>query len=81
MDPPQDGPSKDDLKKIIIIASNVAENVISIDALKDIDEEVQYAIATHQSLLNPWSKQSLILYFILLVAFFNATSSGSHGLY
>ena len=79
MDPLQDGPSKDDLKKTITVASKVAENVISIDALKDIDEEVQHAIATHHFPLNPWSKQSLILRLILLVPFFNSTSSGFDG--
>jgi MFS family permease len=72
-------PSKDQLQKIITTASNAAENVISLDALKEIDEEVQYAIATHQSHLNPWSKQAFTLYFILLFAFLNATSSGFDG--
>ncbi|KAH8602731.1 putative hexose transport-related protein [Bisporella sp. PMI_857] len=43
------------------------------------DEEAQYAIANHQSYLNPRSKQSWLLYLILLVAFLNATSSGFDG--
>lgn len=72
-------PSKDQLQKTITAASNAAGNIISLDALKEIDEEVQYAIATHQSHLNPWSKQAFTLYFIFLFAFLNATSSGFDG--
>ena len=40
-------PSKDHLQNTIAAASNTAENVISLDQLKEIDEEVQYAIATY----------------------------------
>jgi len=46
-------PSKDELQKTTTTASNPAGNFISLEALKEIDEEVQYAIATHQSHLNP----------------------------
>ncbi|PVH88266.1 general substrate transporter, partial [Cadophora sp. DSE1049] len=46
---------------------------------KDIDEEVQYAIANHQSYLNPRSKEAFTLYLFLLVSFLNATSSGFDG--
>lgn len=79
MSQPIEVQSKDELQKTITAASNVTENGIVLDALKDIDEEVQYAIATHQSHLNPWSKQAFTLYFILLFAFLNATSSGFDG--
>jgi MFS family permease len=71
--------SKDELKKTITVASNPAERVVTLDALKEIDEEVQYAIAKHESYLNPWSKESLLLYLCLLVSFLNATSSGFDG--
>lgn len=30
-----------------MVPGTVGENVISLDALKEIDEEVQYAIVTH----------------------------------
>lgn len=46
-------PSKDDLQKTTTVASNPAGHVVSLEALKEIDEEVQYAIANHQSHLNP----------------------------
>lgn len=71
--------SKIKLEKTVMVPSTVGENAISLDALKEIDEEVQYAIATHQSHLNPWSKQAFTLYFILLFAFLNATSRGFDG--
>ncbi|KUJ22394.1 putative hexose transport-related protein [Mollisia scopiformis] len=65
----------------ITATSNIAENVISIDALalKQVDEEVQYAIANHQSYLRPRSKEAFTLYFFLVFAFLNATSSGFDG--
>ncbi|KAH6675455.1 hexose transport protein [Halenospora varia] len=72
-------PPKDELKQSITAASNKAEQVIILDALKEIDEEVQYAIAKAESHLNPWSRESLLLYLCLLVAFLNATSSGFDG--
>jgi MFS family permease len=61
-----------------MVSSTVGENVISLDAL-EIDEGVQYAIATHQSHLSPWSKQAFTLYSILIFAFLNATSSSFDG--
>jgi len=60
---------EDELKKSITVASNPAEKVVTLDALKEIDEEVQYAIAKHESYLSPWSKESLLLYLCLLVSF------------
>ncbi len=71
--------NKDELKNTITRASTVAGNVISLDALKDVDEEVQYAIANHQSYLDPRSKQAITLYFFLIISFLNATSSGFDG--
>jgi MFS family permease len=71
-------PEKDELKKKITTASN-PDNVISLDSLKELDEEVQYAIANHNSHLSPTSKEAFTLYAILLVAFLNATSSGFDG--
>ncbi|TVY91415.1 Lactose permease, partial [Lachnellula willkommii] len=70
---------EDELKKSIPVVSNPAEKVVTLDALKEIDEEVQYAIAKHESYLNPWCKESLLLYLCLLVSFLNATSSGFDG--
>jgi hypothetical protein len=71
--------SKSEVQNSITATSIVPKGVVSIEALKEIDEEVQYAIAQHQSYLNPRSKQSFLLYLILLVAFLNATSSGFDG--
>lgn len=70
---------KNELKNTTTTGGIVAENVISLDVFKDIDEEVQYAIANHQSYLNPRSKEAVILYLILIVSFLNATSSGFDG--
>ncbi len=71
--------SKNEVQKTVMVPTTVGENVISLDALKEIDEEVHYAIATHQSHLNPWSNRAFTLYFILLFGFLNATSSGFDG--
>lgn len=71
--------SKNKLHNSTTATSTVPEGIVSIEALKEVDEEVQYAIAQHQSSLNPTSKQSFLLYLILLVAFLNATSSGFDG--
>ncbi|KAH7417234.1 major facilitator superfamily domain-containing protein [Cadophora sp. MPI-SDFR-AT-0126] len=71
--------NKDELKNAIATGNTVAENVITLDALKDIDEEAHYAIAYHQSYLNPRSKEAFTLYLFLLVSFLNATSSGFDG--
>lgn len=70
-----------ELKKSTTVASDPTEqvNVDTLGALKGLDEEVQYAIAKHESYLNPWSKESLLLYLCLLVSFLNATSSGFDG--
>ncbi|TVY35440.1 Lactose permease [Lachnellula occidentalis] len=70
---------ENELKKSITIANYPVEKVVTLDALKEIDEEVQYAIAKHESHLNPWCKESLLLYLCLLVSFLNATSSGFDG--
>ncbi|TAQ90471.1 hypothetical protein B7494_g1201 [Chlorociboria aeruginascens] len=53
--------------------------IINLDTLPEIDEETQYAIAQHQSYLNPWTTHSLLLYLILVLVFLNATSSGFDG--
>lgn len=74
-----DEKSRNELQNSITATSTVPEGFVSIEAIKDIDEEVQYAIAQHQSYLDPTSKQSFLLYLILLVAFLNATSSGFDG--
>lgn len=71
--------SKNELQNTVTAASIVPEKVINIESLKEIDEEVQYAIANHESYLDPRSKESWLLYGILLVAFLNATSSGFDG--
>jgi hypothetical protein len=54
--------SKNDLDNVATAGSVKPENVVAVEALKEIDEEVQYAIANHQSHLSPTSKQSWILY-------------------
>jgi hypothetical protein len=71
--------SKNEVEKPITIGTNMDEKILKIESLKEIDEEVQYAIANHQSYLNPRSRESWLLYLILLVAFLNATSSGFDG--
>lgn len=48
-------------ENVIAVASNVPI-VVDIEELKKIDGEVQYAIANHQSYLNPRSKESWLLY-------------------
>jgi len=68
---------KDELHKTVPSASIAAANVIFLYSLKDIEEEVQYAMANHHSYLSPRSKQAFMLYGILNVVFLNATSSGS----
>ncbi|TVY58006.1 hypothetical protein LCER1_G001073 [Lachnellula cervina] len=70
---------EDELKKSIAVASNSVEKVVTLDTLKEIDEEVQYAIAKHESYLKPRCKESLLLYLCLLASFLNATSSGFDG--
>jgi hypothetical protein len=76
MDQIQEEGSKKELKEAIAATNNVEEKVVTLDDLKEIDEEVQYAIAKAQSHLNPRSKEAYLLYLILLVAFLNANSSG-----
>ena len=71
--------SKNELHNSTTATSTVPGGIVSTEALKEIDEEVQYVIAQHQSYLNPTSKESFLLYLILLVAFLNATSSGFDG--
>ena len=71
--------SKDEADNTIIVSSDPAGVADSLAVLKTIDEEVQYAIAKHQSDLSATSTASLFLYLILLVAFLNAASSGFDG--
>lgn len=71
--------SKTEADNTIIVSADPAEAADSLAVLKTIDEEVQYAIAKHQSDLSATSNASLSLYLILLVAFFSATSSGFDG--
>jgi len=77
----QEEPSKSkiELQSTITAASTMPEKVTNIEPLKGMGEEAQYAIANHESYLNPRSKDSWLLYGILLVAFLNATSSGFDG--
>jgi hypothetical protein len=76
MDQNREEGSKKELKEAIAATNNVEEKVVTLDDLKEIDEEVQYAIAKPQSHLNARSKEAYLLYLILLVAFLNANSSG-----
>lgn len=60
--PDEDSKLKKDLENVVTAGSVKPEKVIAVEALKEIDGEVQYAIANHQSHLSPTSKQSWILY-------------------
>jgi len=71
----EEGPKKE-LKEAIAATNNVEEKVVTLDDLKEIDEEVQYATAKAQLHLNLRSKEAYLLCLILLVAFLNANSSG-----
>lgn len=58
---------KAEQQNVIVVSSDGPEKAINIDELKEIDEEVQYAIANHQSYLNPLSKESWLLYGMLFI--------------
>ena len=61
-------------------SSTLADDILGLENLKEIDEEVQYVIAQQQGpQLSATSKETWILYAICLVAFLNATSSGFDG--
>lgn len=53
---------------------------VDIDAdIKEVEGNLTYLEAVSAAPLNPWSKISIMFYFIFLVAALNATSSGFDG--
>ncbi|RDW60059.1 putative hexose transport-related protein [Coleophoma crateriformis] len=71
--------TKSETPEVAIGQNTLADNILGLENLKEIDEEVQYAIAQQQSSLSSTATESWLLYLILLVAFLNATSSGFDG--
>jgi hypothetical protein len=65
-EPIGDSKPKIEQHNAIVIASGGPEKAINIDELNEIDEEEQYAIANHQSYLDPLSTDSWLLYGMIL---------------